>query len=452
MEEYHDALMNKNIAVVSSSLTTPLVDGGYQSHEEHIIPVSTKQTDEESVLDDNYKETLGTSSFFKTCFNGINALSGVGILSVPYALASGGWLTLILLFVIGAATFYTGLLMRRCIDVSSKIRTYPDIGEYAFGKKGRMLVSSFMYLELYVVATGFLILEGDNLSNLFPNMSFTLAGVRVYGQQGFVVLVGLIILPSMWLTDLSKISYVSATGVLASVLIIVSVFWVGAEDTGFRAKGKFFKLNGIPTGVSLYTFCYCAHPVFPTLYTSMKDKRQFSKVLLLCFVLCTISYGTMAVLGYLMFGENIKSQVTLNLPIDKLSSKVAIYTTLVTPIAKYALMATPIVNAIESSSGINYNNKSIRLLIRTLFLVSSVIVALAIPFFGYLMSLVGAFLSATALIIIPCLCYLKIMGTYRSWGYELVIIIGIILMGISVVIIGTYTSLEQIASEFKLNF
>ncbi|KAI3953882.1 hypothetical protein MKW98_017706 [Papaver atlanticum] len=115
MEEYRDALMNKN-TVVSSSLTTPLVDRDHRSHEEHIIPVSTKQTDEESVLDDNYKETVGTSTFFKTCFNGINALSGVGILSVPYALASGGWLTLILLFIVAGATFYTGLLMRRCID------------------------------------------------------------------------------------------------------------------------------------------------------------------------------------------------------------------------------------------------------------------------------------------------------------------------------------------------
>ncbi|KAI3976847.1 hypothetical protein MKX01_008705 [Papaver californicum] len=315
-----------------------------------------------------------------------------------------------------------------------------------------MIVSSFMYLELYVVATGFLILEGDNLSNMYPNMSFTLAGVTVYGQQGFVILAALIILPSIWLTDLSKISYISATGILASALIILSVFWVGAEDTGFRAKGRFFHLNGIPTGVSLYAFCYCAHPVIPTLYTSLKDKRQFSKFLLLCFVLCTISYATMAVLGYLMFGENIKSQVTLNLPTDKLSSKIAIYTTLVTPIAKYTLMAAPIVNAIESSWGINHNNKTISLLIRTMFLVSSVIVALAIPFFGYPMSLAGAFLSATASIIIPCLCYLKIMGKYRRWGYELVIIIGIILMGISVVIIGTYTSLEQIASEFNLSF
>ncbi|KAI3973315.1 hypothetical protein MKX01_020690 [Papaver californicum] len=264
MGEYHDAL------------TTPLV---INVEEEHIIPINTKQTDEESLVlnDDNQ----GTSTFFKTCFNGINALSGVGILSVPYALASGGWLTLILLFVVAAATFYTGLLMRRCMD------------------KGRMIVSSFMYLELFVVATGFLILEGDNLSNLFPNMSFTLG-------------------------DLRKISYISATGVLASLLIILSVFWVGAEDTGFRAKEK-------------VTAC---------------------ALRCLCFVLCTISYATMAVMGYLMFGEYTKSQVTLNLPIDKLSSKIAIYTTLVTPIAKYALMATPIVNAIESSSGFNYNNKT----------------------------------------------------------------------------------------------
>ncbi|KAJ6931581.1 hypothetical protein NC652_011334 [Populus alba x Populus x berolinensis] len=36
--------------------------------------------------------------------------------------------------------------------------------------------------------------------------------------------------------------------------------------------------HGIPTALSLYAFCYCAHPVFPTLYTSMKNKRQFSNL------------------------------------------------------------------------------------------------------------------------------------------------------------------------------
>ncbi|KAI3931249.1 hypothetical protein MKX01_040166, partial [Papaver californicum] len=96
--------------------------------------------------------------------------------------------------------------------------------------------------------------------------------------QGFLIVVALIILPSMWLTDLSKVSHVSASGVLACVVIICSVLWVGVVgETGFHEKGKLLNFNGIPTGLSLYAFCYCAHPVFPTLYNSTRDKRQFSK-------------------------------------------------------------------------------------------------------------------------------------------------------------------------------
>ncbi|KAL3576618.1 hypothetical protein D5086_021901 [Populus alba] len=78
--------------------------------------------------------------------------------------------------------------------------------------------------------------------------------------------------------------------------------------------------HGIPTALSLYAFCYCAHPVFPTLYTSMKNKRQFSNVMILCFILCSFSYASMAVMGYLMFGPSVRSQITLNLPTEKLSS------------------------------------------------------------------------------------------------------------------------------------
>lgn len=41
------------------------------------------------------------------------------------------------------------------------------------------------------------------------------------------------------------------------------------------------------------------------------------------------------------------SQVTLNLPAAQLSSKITIYTTLVNPFSKYALMVTPTAPAIE---------------------------------------------------------------------------------------------------------
>ena len=198
---------------------------------------------------------------------------------MPYALAIGGWSSLGLLFLIAASAFYTGLLIKRCMDMDSSIRTYPDIGERAFGKKGKLLLSVFMNLELYLVATGFLILEGDNLHNMFPGMGFEVEGFRIGGKACFIVIVALIVLPTVWLDNLSLLSYVSASGVLASAIILGSILWTGAFDgVGFHQKGTPIKWSGIPTAISLYAFCYCAHPVFPTLYTSMKNKKQFSNV------------------------------------------------------------------------------------------------------------------------------------------------------------------------------
>ncbi|ONI19245.1 hypothetical protein PRUPE_3G267100 [Prunus persica] len=374
-----------------SSLTLPLI-----LDEEQHEPASNKVEEVESNF---HHESTATTSFLKTFFNGLNALSGVGILSVPYALSSGGWLSLILLFAIAASCFYTGLLIKRCMDMDSDIRTYPDIGERAFGNKGRIWLSVVMNIELYLVATGFLILEGDNLHNIFP----------------------------------------------ASAIILGSILWIGSFDgIGFHQAGSPVNWNGIPTAVSLYAFCYCAHPVFPTLYTSMKNKHQFSNVLLLCFILCTVSYASMAVFGYLMFGSTVQSQITLNLPTRNISSKVAIFTTLVNPISKYALMVTPIVNAAKKKFPSHYSKRFIGLLASTTLVISTVIVALAIPFFAYLMSLVGAFLSVTGSIVFPCFCYLKLSGNYRRFGCEVLIIGCILLLSAAIIVFGTYTALVEI--------
>ena len=174
------------------------------------------------------------------------------------------------------------------------------------------------------------------------------------------------------------------------------------------------------------------------------------QVLIVCFILCTISYASMAVIGYLMFGPGVQSQITLNLPTGKLSSRVAIYTTLVNPIAKYALMVTPIINALKSFAPCPINKRIYSLVIGTTLVISSVIVALVVPFFASLMSLVGAFLSVTASIILPCLCYLKISGIYRRVGCEMVALIVIILMGVAVTVFGTYTSVLEIIANLKM--
>lgn len=171
------------------------------------------------------------------------------------------------------------------------------------------------------------------------------------------------------------------------------------------------------------------------------------QVMSVCFTICTITYASMAVLGYSMFGSEVQSQITLNLPVGKLSSRVAIYTTLVNPIAKYALMVKPIVDAAKKSFQVHFNKRVLGLLISSILVISTVIVALAVPFFADLMSLVGAFLSVTASIILPCLCYLKFSGAYKRFGCETVSVVLIILMGFAVLVFGTYSSLLEIIGK-----
>nr|KJB80193.1 hypothetical protein B456_013G085800 [Gossypium raimondii] len=365
--------------------------------------------------------TKGTS-FLRTCFNGLNALSGVGILSIPYALAQGGWLSLFLLFLVAVLCWYTGLLLRRCMDTHPLIKTYPDIVE-------------------------FLILEGDNLDKLFPNTAFKVAGMKIRGKQAFVMLTSLIVLPTTWLKSLALLAYVSAGGVLASFILVICIFWVGAVDkVGFHENYLDLNWRGMPIAISMFAFCYCGHAVFPTLCSSMKDRSKFSKVLLVCFITSTINYGSMAVMGYLMFGEHLKSQVTLNLPIKKMTTKIAIYTTLINPLTKYAIITAPITTAIEETS-LFRNSRSLSILIRTALVISTVIVALTIPFFGYVMAFIGSFLSVTASMLLPCLCYLKLNKAAQKMGLELIIIVAILVAGLFIGVVGTFTSIKQIVKH-----
>lgn len=340
------------------------------------------------------------------------------------------------------------------MEFDPRIKSYIDIGNYAYGNIGKIIVSIILYLDLYMVTTGFLILEGDNLHNLFPLISFDILGISsIDGKSSFIIVIAFVLAPFVLFDNLSILAYISATGVFASLLILGSVLWIALFDgIGFGNGIKdevILNWKGLPTAISLYMLCYSSHPVFPALYTSMDNKRHFSKVLFLCFTLSTIVYVSMAVLGYLMFGSKVESQITLNLPTNKLSSQIAIYTTLITPLAKYALILKPIVITTEGWFSSNYQkNRWFKVVIRLILVATQVVIALRLPFFGYLMSFTGALLCATASLTIPCLCYLKISSNNFSQSLvERLLIWGIVGLSIVILVFGTYTSVVDILAE-----
>lgn len=83
----------------------------------------------------------------------MNVLFGVGVLSTPYAAKEGGWLGLSVLLIFGIFSFYTGILLRRCLDSEQGLETYPDIGQAAFGTTGRIVISVSLFDKSHFLQT-----------------------------------------------------------------------------------------------------------------------------------------------------------------------------------------------------------------------------------------------------------------------------------------------------------
>ncbi|KAL6882033.1 hypothetical protein ACP4OV_011505 [Aristida adscensionis] len=414
---------------------------------EPLLPGKGADDDLEAAQLPSYRAT--GASFSRTCLNLTNAVSGIGVLSMPYAVSQGGWLSLALFAAVGAVCYYTGTLIERCMRADAgAIRSYPDIGHFAFGAAGRRAIAFFMYVELYLVAVSFLVLEGDNLDKLFPGAAAELLGYRLQGKQLFIVLAAAVVLPTTWLKNLGVLAYVSAVGLVASAVLTASLVWAGVAETGFRrSTTSVLNVGGLPTSLGLYFVCFTGHAVFPTIYSSMRNSKHFSRVLLISSVLCSVNYGLTAVLGYMIYGNGVQSQVTLNLPSGKLYTKVAIVTTIVNPLAKYALLVAPITAAIEERFSV-LGSTPARVSISTVVVVSTAVVASTVPFFGYLMSFIGSFLSVMATVIFPCLCFLRIYKAEGIRRTEIAAIAGIMVFGVFVAVTGTYTSLQQIIGTF----
>ncbi|KAJ1265960.1 hypothetical protein BS78_08G114000 [Paspalum vaginatum] len=375
--------------------------------------------------------------------NGFNVLCGVGILTTAYGIKEGGWISLLLLPLLGGSSCYTGLLLKRCIDSSPNIETYPDIGQVAFGVFGRIFVSVVLYLELYASCVEYITLLGDSLSSVFPSAHLAFTGINLNAHNLFAITMALAILPSVWLRNLSLLSYLSAGGVVATITVIVCLFWVGiGEGIGFHPSGAVVNLTHLPVALGLYGYCYSGHSVFPNIYSSMEERSQFPFVLLFCFIVVTLVYAGVAVSGFLMFGESTMSQFTLNMPQQYIPSKIAIWMTIVNPYTKYAITMTPVALSIEEALPKKMQTYLVGMSVRTCLVISTVAVALLFPYFALVMALLGSVFTMLVALILPCACYLSIKkGAVPLW--EMMLCIIIITIGVVCACIGSYTSINQ---------
>ncbi|PPR86569.1 hypothetical protein GOBAR_AA34130 [Gossypium barbadense] len=341
--------------------------GGYQSSDDETslgkpfisertldeeVPATTLPESQQIISVNRSMPSPKQCSFTQALVNGINVLTGIGLLTTPYAVKEGGWLSPTLLLIFGVIACYTGILLKRCLESSPGLQTYPDIGQAAFGITGRLVIAA--------ACVEYVIIMSENLSTIFPNTSIQFGGIYLNAHQIFAIIGILIVLPTVWLRDLIG-------GVGASVLVVICLLWVGTVDqVGFPRAGTTLNLANIPISI--------------------------------------------AISGFLIFGDSVESQFTLNMPTKFAASKIAVWTVVIITISKYALTLTPIALSLEELVPTTWlTSYGGSILIRAALVISTLVVALKVPFF-FLMALAGSLLTMLITIIFPCACYLSIRG------------------------------------------
>ncbi|KAJ0092697.1 hypothetical protein Patl1_26201 [Pistacia atlantica] len=338
--------------------------------------------------------------------------NSLGQLSTPYALENGGWASVFLLIGLGVICAYSSHLLGKCLDKNPKSRSYVDIGQNAFGKKGRVIAATFIYLEIFMALVSYTISLHDNFIKVFFGRNLNLSWAKLSTSQILTVMAVLVALPSLWLRDLSSISFLSSGGILMSLLIFISVACT-AIFGGVKANHKIpvLQLDKIPSISGLYIFSYAGHIVFPDLYKAMKDPSKFTKVSIVSFALVTFLYTALAFMGAKLFGPGVSSQITLSMPPHLIVTKIALWATVLTPMTKYALEFAPFAIQLEQHLPVSFSSKTkmiIRGTVGSFLLLVILTLALSLPYFEHVLSLTGSLVSFCICVILPCAFYTKI--------------------------------------------
>ncbi|OCT54638.1 Vacuolar amino acid transporter [Cladophialophora carrionii] len=391
--------------------------------------------------------TVGESTVPMTIFNSTNVLIGVGILALPLGIRYSGWvigLTFLTLAAFG--TSYTAKLLAKCLDTNTGSTTYGDIAFLAFDTWGRNFVETLFILELTAANVALIILFADSMNSLIPAVGVT--------EWKAIVAIGLIPLNFVPFKTLSVSSVIGIFSCLGIVAIVFADGLIKPRAPGsLRDVAKTYAFpeewRTVPLSLGLFMAPWGGHSVFPAIYKDMRHPQKYGRALKYTYI---FTYGldlSMAVLGYLMFGDKVRDEVTANIlrstAYPHALSVIIVVLIAIIPITKIPLSNRPMTDTVNKKfyldlrqmdpkarmhSERSWKHRLARGSIAVLANLIQLGISIGFPDFDSIMALMGSALCFTICIILPVSFYLRI---FSSEGKEISLMERIIDWGLLVV-------------------
>lgn len=341
------------------------------------------------------------------------------------------------------------------------MREYPDIAHAAFGLPGRIIVVFFYNSIALGGPVLYLILTGTNVHDLASSV-----GSTITLKQWIIIAAAIMTVPIILTKTMREVAFLSIFGALSTAVVVVIVMIAAIIDS--NNIGLVTKASGVvepihhevaiarhlPLALATFAFSYGGNVIFPHVEESMKHKRAWNKIIFWGVLTVTILYVMCSISGYAVYGDIVKSPIYQNLPGGATRTISTIIITL------HVLLAIPLFLTtfnLQIESAIKLDSRGLsgkteflyRAVIRTLSMVLVATIALFFPYFGQMMSLLGALSDGMLTFVFPVVFYLKLFGFKKVHKLELVIMILIVVVGTAGAAIGTVDAVKELAKAYR---
>ncbi|KAJ2772864.1 hypothetical protein IWQ57_001578 [Coemansia nantahalensis] len=387
----------------------------------------------------------GQSSAVDTFFHIVCITAGTGILQLPYALRSGGWVGVAYIALAAAISAYTGRILVRCLyhRHGARLQTYSDVAEAAFGARGRVVARAIKDVGLLGVVGTYIVLAGISIESLVAGTAAGQLGARFWVATSAAAVWAAVVLARA----AHDVVLLSVFGTLTTMAMVAIVVALGVGDLAHRRAHPPTKLADpqmAPIALASICFSFGGNLNWPDLEASMRSPKKWDRTLSLATAFVAAVYVCVAAVGYGVYGDDVQSPVFLSLP-----PGVAV-TAAEAMITAHVLLACPIVltavfGEAERDLAIGPDARVSRVLLRTATVAAVTATALLIPDFAKLVPILGAVTGSLAVFVIPVACYVRLFRgqhAFSAWEYAWCVLV--VAVGLGCLVIGTAQAVADI--------
>ncbi|KAK1377357.1 Lysine histidine transporter 1 [Heracleum sosnowskyi] len=428
-----------------------------------------RKTAEEKAIDDWLPVTSSRhAKWWYSAFHNVTAMVGAGVLSLPYAMSQLGWgagITMVVgSWLVTLYTIWQMVEMHECVP-GRRFDRYHELGQAAFGEKLGLWIVVPQQLTVDVgTCIVYMVTGGKSLQkfqqSICPNCTpiRTTFFIMIFGSAHFVFSL---------LPNFNSISGVSLAAAVMS-LSYSTIAWGAAINKGvihdvsysLKSEDTSSKIFDFFNALGSVAFAYAGHNVVLEIQATIPSTpekpstKAMHKGVFVAYILVGFCYFPVAFIGYYIFGNALDDNILLTLEKPTWLIATANMFVVVHVLGGYQVFAMPVFDMTETLlvKHLRFKPRTmLRLAVRYTYVVLTMSIAMAIPFFGGLLGFFGGFALAPTSYYLPCIIWLILKKPQRfsfSWCLNWIFIV----IGVTIMIVAPIGGLRTIivsAQQYK---